>query len=118
MSTTDRAALRRLAEAMAPGAAVSVPREWLLELLSDTPEGPDYTVAEVAELFGRSESTVRTWCEERRFEGAYKLSGKSWRIPRAAVPAFRAAEGQRSREPSEPVSLGAWRATASGESGR
>jgi hypothetical protein len=32
----DRAALRALAEALPPGAAVPVPREWLLELLGAT----------------------------------------------------------------------------------
>jgi excisionase family DNA binding protein len=35
----NAAALRELAEALPPGAAVSVPREWLLELLDDTAAG-------------------------------------------------------------------------------
>jgi len=109
---TDRDALRRLAEALPPGAPLTVPREWILALLGDggATDGPDYTVAELAAVFSRSESTVRGWCDGGEFEGAYKLGGKSWRVPRAAVPAFRAKLADVPKVEAGVVSLGAWRA--------
>jgi hypothetical protein len=62
----------------------------------------------------RSESTMRTRLERGEFPGAYKLEGKQWRIPRAAVRAFR--ESERESEVrrtlaggAEPVSLGDWK---------
>jgi excisionase family DNA binding protein len=66
----------------------------------------DLTVAELATRFHRSASTVRDWCEHGRFEGAYKLNGRDWRIPLAALDAFLAA--QRGEKDTSP--LGAWRA--------
>ena len=107
---TDRDGLRRLAEALPPGAAVSVPREWLLELLADPGQagGPDLTVPELAKLFTRSEASVRSWLERGEFEGAYKLGGKAWRIPRAAVTGFRERQASRPQE-SGAVSLSDWR---------
>jgi excisionase family DNA binding protein len=66
----------------------------------------EFTVAELAARFHRSPSTVRDWCEHHRFDGAYKLNGRDWRIPRAAVDAFLAE--QRGENPV--TQLGDWRA--------
>jgi excisionase family DNA binding protein len=66
----------------------------------------DFTAAELAAHFNRSVSTVRDWCEHGRFEGAYKLNGRDWRIPRAAVDAFLAEQ----RGERNVAQLGAWRA--------
>ncbi len=106
----DREALRRLVEAHPLGATITMtmPRAWWVELLDADADatGPDYQVRDLAKLFSRSQSSVRAWCEEGRFPGAYKLRGKHWRIPRIAVTRFREAEA-RSRQESR--ALGDWR---------
>jgi excisionase family DNA binding protein len=56
------------------------------------------TVAEVALQLHRSPSTVRGWCEAGRFTGAFKLNGRDWRIPPAAVERF--LDAQRPAAPS------------------
>ena len=66
----------------------------------------DFTVAELAARFHRSTSTVRDWCEHGRFGGAYKLNGRDWRIPQAAVDTFLAEQ----RGESPDTQIGAWRA--------
>jgi excisionase family DNA binding protein len=71
-----------------------VPVGWLLAQLGDEGEeapgvGRDLTVEEVAALVGRSPSTVRVWLETERLRG-YRLGGRSWRVPAAAVTEFRA----------------------------
>ena len=107
--------LRQVAELLPAGTSVTVTREALLEALagpgapaqpSAEPPG-DLTVAELAERFRRSASTVRGWCERGRFEGAYKLNGRDWRVPPAAIETFR----ERERGPHRPggADLGAWR---------
>lgn len=131
----DRNALRSLAEALPAGAAVPVPREWLLDLLGERPSGEatavgpaDPTVADLAERFGRSRSTVRWWIEAGRFPGAYRLRGREWRVPAAGVAAFESTErsGAAGPAPRPPgvsvvprtrpatVDLGAWRGVRSG----
>lgn len=110
MSLGDR--LRELAERLPQGGSLTLTREGLLELAAndDQAEHPaaraDQTVAELAARFHRSASTVRDWCEHGRFEGAYKLNGRDWRIPLTAVDAFLAE--QRGEKQISP--LGAWRA--------
>jgi excisionase family DNA binding protein len=110
MSVGDR--LRELAERMPPGGSLNLTREALLELAADDGQfaqpavRADATVAELAARFHRSPSTVRDWCERGRFEGAYKLNGRDWRIPPAALDAFLA--DQLGEKPISP--LGAWRA--------
>jgi hypothetical protein len=110
--------LRTLAEALPAGAAVPVPREWLLELLvaqaapaSDSPPA-DPTVEDVAARYGRAPSTIRGWCEAGRFPGAYKLHDREWRIPAAALEAFDAQQrgrGRASARRGSSVSLSDWR---------
>src|SRR4051794_25983620 len=53
-----------------------------------------YTTEEAAERLGRSEWTVRQWCNKGQVSGAYKVRGKGrtgeWRIPHWAVVALQA----------------------------
>jgi transposase len=48
-----------------------------------------YTTAEAAQRVGRSEWTVRQWCNQGQVEGAKKVHGKGrtgeWRIPHDEV---------------------------------
>jgi hypothetical protein len=109
-----RQALRVVAEAMAPGAAVPVPRETLLELLAaPTAEPDDYTVAEAAAILHRSPGTVRLWCSTGAIPDAVRWRRKEWRIPRAKLEEFRRAgpqAGQDAPAPTAPADLGSWRA--------
>lgn len=109
MNAGDR--LRELAERLPQGGSVTLTRDGLLELASgeggqvEQVIGTDLTVGEVSERFHRSVSTVREWCERGRFEGAYKLNGRDWRIPVQALNKFLA--GQRAE--SSVSELRAWR---------
>jgi hypothetical protein len=96
----DRAALLRLAQALPDGTAVPVPRAWLLELLEGTeapsagavPVDVDLTPEEAGAAFQRSPVTIRAYCNAGLIPGAYRLRERQWRIPRAALAAFQAAE--------------------------
>jgi Helix-turn-helix domain len=83
---------------MPPGTLV--PRDWLLEQLTDASRGApvavapapalvDLTIRDLAHAFAKRPSTVRAWVERGDFPGAYKLNGKEWRVPVSAVEAFR-----------------------------
>jgi len=125
--TSAREALQALASALPPGAAVTLPVEWLNEILAGSgvlPEGSltasaDLTVAELAGRFGRAPATVRGWLEQGRFPGSYRLLGREWRVPSAALAAFEAAERERRpngagvppRRRYRLADLGAWRTT-------
>jgi len=111
MSLADR--LRDLAERLPAGSSLTLTRDGLLNLAaSDGGQAdqaavpPDFTVVELAARFHRSASTVRDWCEHGRFEGAYKLNGRDWRTPHAAVDVFLAQQ----RGQSHVALLDAWRA--------
>src|SRR5436309_2579578 len=125
MSLADR--LRALAERLPPGGSLTLTKDGLLNLAAsdggqaDQAAVPaDFTVAELAARFHRSASTVRDWCEHGRFEGAYKLNGRDWRIPQAGVDAFlikprgESPVAQKSGE-SPVAQLGAWRAVRRAE---
>lgn len=107
MALVDR--LRQMAEAVPPGGAVIVPRDWLeaeLQALGPAPgEGGELTVEQVAQQLHRPESTIRDWLDSRRFTGAYKR-GRVWRVPRSALKQNR---GGDSPERDKPVRLDAWR---------
>ncbi len=112
MNLADR--LRELADRLPTGGSLTLTRDALLELAAvgngqlEAEAVADLNVAELADRFHRSPSTVRDWCEQGHFEGAYKLNGRDWRIPEAAVDAFVA---RQRRQPPEPlVRLSAWRA--------
>jgi len=128
----DPAALRDYLAPLPDGFPVTVPKEYILELLDGSgseggtapPVGPDLTVQEVATRFGRDPSTVRPWISQGRFSGAYRFQGREWRIPPRALAAFEEIErlrasasvpsrqvipdGQRSRV----VGLSDWRRTS------
>lgn len=103
----DRDALFRIAQALPDGTAVPVPRAWLLELLEGT-EAPgvtsaplevDLTPEEVGAALHRSPVTIRAYCNAELIPGAYRLRGRQWRIPRAALEAFQAAERAKEVKP-------------------
>lgn len=116
MASPSIESLRTALAAMPPGSLV--PRDWVLEQLSGGSPSPleaptliDLTIADLARLFGKRPSTVRAWVERGNFPGAYKLHGKEWRVPRAALETFQ----QDQRTHMQPNSrnaprLGAWRA--------
>ena len=86
--------LRALADAAPVGSMLTVPRDWIVDLVGPTtaPMPVDLTVPQLAARFGRSASTVRWWIECQRFPGAYRLRGREWRVPPSALAAFEAAE--------------------------
>ena len=84
MRLSDR--LQRIIEGLPPGGSFTLPvnvvREWLEDL---EPEfRPDLTVPQVAEFFGRSPSTIRTWIRKGDLR-AYVLQGHEYRITRQAA---------------------------------
>lgn len=122
---------------MPPGTLV--PRDWLLEQLTDPSAGApapaasapaplvDRTIRDLAHVFGKRPSTVRAWVEHGDFPGAYKLHGKEWRVPASAVEAFQDRQRHRkssSRSAETESRLSAWRrvrppaAPSRSESGR
>jgi hypothetical protein len=115
MASPQLESLRTALAAMPPGALV--PRDWLLEQLSDAPpatSGPsstpsplvDLTIGDLGRLFGKQPSTVRAWVERGDFPGAYKLQGKEWRVPPMAVEGFQDRQRRRAKSGSR---LSAWR---------
>jgi len=99
--------LRHVLTSLPPDALLPV--RWLLDQLNGDASEPvstapaDFTVAQLAERFHRSPSTIRGWCEAGRFTGAYRLNGRDWRVPDGAVVAFLEAQKGRSS------GLGNWR---------
>jgi hypothetical protein len=110
-------ALRTLVDAAPVDAVVTVPVRWLREVLEGAPESPDVmmapdlSAAAFAQRFGRSASTVRLWCESGKVPGAWKLNGKEWRIPVAAIEQFRQMQGAPAPNAVRPSNgdLGDWR---------
>ena len=90
-------ALCALRQNLPEGAAVTVPLTWLSAALEGTtavptqPASADLTVADLCTRFGRKPSAVRAWLERGDFPGAFKLKGRDWRVPLAALEAFEAA---------------------------
>lgn len=102
--------LRELVQVADPNGTVTV--RWLARLLGEdvleagrspqsTPQR-DLTVEEVAQHFGRAPSTVRGWLSREELRG-YKLNGRDWRIPPAAVKEY---EQQQLREELPPDEKG------------
>ena|SRR2546422_571975 len=118
--------LRTAVAALPPGTLVTLPREALLAVLGggggDGPaatagDGPaavavDLTVSDLAQLFRRHPSTIRQWLESGRLEG-YKLFGREWRVPLAAVAVFQEQQRHGRERRSSPTcgapSLSDWR---------
>ena len=118
----EPAAERLVAELQALPPGSLVPRDWILGRLTEpvpardaplpvTAPTIDRTVHDVATLFGKRPSTVRAWIERGDFPGSYKLHGKEWRVPPAALDAFQQAQRARSASPhaGAKADLAAWR---------
>ena len=109
------AELRRLAELLPAGGSLTLPREALLELCGGDRGALDLegelTVAQFAKRLGRKPSTVRGWCERGALQGAYRLNGREWRIPPAAVETFIASQRPNAKRRRRD-SLGDWREVA------
>ncbi|HEV8178319.1 MAG TPA: helix-turn-helix domain-containing protein [Gemmatimonadales bacterium] len=126
MTPAEVAGLLALARALPQGAAVSVPREWVIALLEDNSAAPapsalpvaDLTCREAGVVLGRSPSTIRSWCEAGTLEG-YLFRSREWRIPAGALERFQQAERERgaakrssggvTRLRSKTPDLSAWR---------
>ena len=84
--------LRRAIDGIPEGGSIALPvcvvEQWLSDGGLDVE--PDLTVEDVAELFGRSPTTVRTWIREGRLE-AYRF-GREYRITRRALAEFQQRE--------------------------
>jgi hypothetical protein len=119
-----RASLLAIARDLPAGAAVTVPREWILELFGEAEisTAADLRVRDLAERYHRSPATVRTWCELGRFPGAYRFQNREWRVPAPSLAIFEAAERERAGRPrgsdataapaaGEVVDLSDWRRT-------
>jgi hypothetical protein len=118
MTPEHRAALRLVADALPAGTTVPVLREHLLELLDGEASAPaaptlaeDLTCVDVGRIIGRHSSTVRAMCERRELPGAYRQHGREWRIPPAAVEAYRTGQRNPPRlcKPGHTADLGSWR---------
>lgn len=61
----------------------------LTDLLAERTQKEYYTVAEVAQIVGRSEYTVREWCRHRRIRGEKSRVGcgssTEWRVSHAEL---------------------------------
>jgi len=112
--------LRSLAAGLPPGASVTLSGDWLREQLTSVRgqgadvQDDDQTLVQVAERFGRATSTVRAWVEAGRLPGSYKLRGRDWRVPPAAIAAFLEAERKppaavQHRRGAKARDLGDWR---------
>jgi excisionase family DNA binding protein len=106
--------LRRLADTLPEGAAITLTRVHLLALLeadSYAPSGHDLTAAEAAQALGCSTSAVRRLLESERL-GGYKIGSgprAAWRIPQASLAAFRAPKEAPRVEHGRATDLAAWR---------
>ena len=107
--------LRQLAAALpTKDSAVTLTREDLVALLDTEPLGieirtRDMSVEEVGEEVGRAPSTIRGWLIAGELRG-YKLNGKSWRVPRAALREYLEAQTTRSPDPPKiPAGIASWR---------
>lgn len=119
----SRADPRRLLEELPDSALlpVSFVRQILIEQEDGGETATDRTVEQAGQILGRQPSTIRAWCNRGLLEGAYRLRGRQWRIPRSAIDALQRAEAERhaakissatSNRPSRTVDLGAWRKSA------
>ena len=105
--------LRACLATMPPGTLI--PADWVCAQLgavegeAENTKAPDFTAAELATRWGRGSSTVRTMCERGELAGAYRFRGREWRVPRATVLTYEAAERGRAEVPSDPPPLRARR---------
>jgi Helix-turn-helix domain len=83
----------------------ALPVGWVREQLDALGPEPipagtvDLTAGDLARRWQRGASTVRTLCETKQLEGAYKF-GREWRIPRATVERYEQAQREGQGEPA------------------
>lgn len=84
--------LRAIVEGMPPDGAVTLPVAFLTGLIESEGAEPGMgkllTLGDVAEIAGRSVSTIRSWCNSGQIAGAFRLQGRDWRIPAADLQRF------------------------------
>jgi len=88
--------IRRIVEALPIDGEVILKVKTLSEWLDEAGPGgfdPDYTVKDVAELYGKTPCTVTAWIRDKKLR-AYKLNGKEYRIPADALEEFRQRQSQ------------------------
>jgi excisionase family DNA binding protein len=115
--------LRQIVTALpSDDSAVTFTRAGLVALLDAgddgavSPEaGPDLTVEEVGKETGRAPSTVRGWLNAGALRG-YKLNGRDWRVPRAALVDYLSKQTEATDPSSETaeVDITAWRSVRRG----
>jgi len=90
MSDQARTQLAALSAALlaASRAAAELAATWPVESVASAVAPALFSVATLATHLGCSRSAAREWCEQGRFPGAFKLNGRTWRIPAEAVAAF------------------------------
>jgi hypothetical protein len=104
---TRRDLIRELIAGCSDGQVVTVRVDWLRELLGgDDPKQADdpledLSVADLAKHYHRSEQTMRAWCKNGVFPGAYR-SPDGYRVPRAALRRVRATRSAESLGSAEP----------------
>jgi excisionase family DNA binding protein len=87
--------LQQLIEVADPDGTVTV--RWLADLLKDAAGSPapptpgDLSLADVCAAVQKKPSTVRGWLQRGELRG-YRLNGKAWRVPRAALAAYLTAQ--------------------------
>lgn len=95
--------LHAIVDHLPPSASVILPagvlREWLGEegdagTSCDDESIADLTVDEAAAVMRRKPSTVRGWCAANKIEGAYRLNGREWRIPRTSLRTYQEAQAR------------------------
>lgn len=117
MSLRER--LRNLADGLPLNGSVVFTRGDLEALLAEesgtvnlaTLNRADYTVAEVADRFGRAPQTVRDWINDGKLD-AYLFNEREYRITPAALAEFeeQRRNGKQAKPgPGKPADLGAWR---------
>ena len=91
--------LRTQLRALPPGTTFS--RDAVLELLVAVRRDGEplgelevFTVADLAQRWHRSGSAVRAILEAGQVAGSWKQGGKAWRVPRAGVLAYEAAQAE------------------------
>lgn len=111
------ALLKTMVQGMPPGSSITLPTDWLVRQLEEADKRPGstddlLTVEDVAERLGRAASTVRGWCGQGVLEGAFRLRGKSWRIPESSFHAFlqkQAPKGEADPPAEDEIDVGRWR---------
>ena len=123
MTLHDR--VRSIVEALPESGSVTLPvselRAWLAEdgaydtHHTDGTVLVDLTADDVARELGRTAACIRGWCRSKKL-GGYRLNGREWRVPRAALQTFLKAQATKTSEhrptrTAKSVDLAAWRRT-------